>query len=331
MMMETSVSQRQGLVEELFQETQKNVAHFFEHLNLEDTRKVFEHLLHSTGTVFLTGVGKSGIIAKKVATTMSSSGTKAVYLSPLNALHGDVGIVSKDDTVLLFSKSGESDELLHLCPTIRNKGAYLIAVVSNMESRLAKACDLSINLPVAKELCPFDMAPTTSTLVQLMFGDLLAMALMRSKHFSKSDFAQNHPAGRLGKRLTFTVKDLMLIGDAIPLAGSNDLLINVLSEFSGKKCGCLLITDEEKRLIGIFTDGDLRRSLQKHGAMVLHKPLSELMNPSPRSIDSKYLAFDAMKYMEADQKRPITVLPVVDTEEKVVGIIKMHDIVQSGI
>ena len=331
MLSKTSIDERQDLVEELMGEMQKNVQYFFESASQETMSKLFEHLLQSSGTIFLTGVGKSGIIAKKIAATMNSSGTKALYLSPLNALHGDVGMVAKGDSVLFFSKSGESDELLHLCPIVRNKGAFLIAVISNSDSRLAKACDFSIELPVARELCPFNIVPTTSTLVQLMFGDLMSMVLMRSKRFTVDEFAQNHPAGRLGKRLTFLVKDLMISGEGVPFASPNDLLINVLSEFSGKKCGCLLIIDEERRLIGIFTDGDLRRSLQKYGAMVLHKAMHELMTLNPRHIDEKVLAFDAVKYMEADQKQPITVLPVVDSEKKVVGIIKMHDIVQSGI
>jgi arabinose-5-phosphate isomerase len=282
------------------------------------------------GTIFLSGVGKSGIIAKKIAVTMSSSGTKALYLSPLNALHGDIGLVTSGDAVLFLSKSGETDELLHLCPAIRNKGARLISVVSSLDSRLAKACDLNIVLPVSKELCPFNMVPTTSTMVQLIFGDLLAIALMNRKQFTVDDFAQNHPAGRIGKRMTFTVRDLMITGDRVPLAAPENILIDALSEFSGKQCGCLLVIDAAERLLGIFTDGDLRRSLQRHGAMVLHKSLRELMTTTPRFIHAKMLAYDAMKFMEADPKRPITVVPVVE-DGKVVGILKMHDIVQSGI
>ncbi|HXF28831.1 MAG TPA: CBS domain-containing protein, partial [Chlamydiales bacterium] len=183
---------------------------------------------------------------------------------------------------------------------------------------------------VARELCPFDMVPTTSTIVQLIFGDLLAIALMRLKGFTLEDFRHNHPAGRLGKRLLLTVKDVMISGAGAPLISPAEVLINALPEFSGKKCGCLIVVDEEVKLLGIFTDGDLRRALQKHGAMVLHKTMKELMTPSARFIDPKMLAFDAMKQMEADQKRPITVLPVVDGG-KVVGILRMHDIVQSGI
>jgi arabinose-5-phosphate isomerase len=324
-------AQKESMLEELFAETQNNVAYFFKNFDLDDLEKLWLHLLASPGSVFLSGVGKSGIIAKKIATTMSSSGTKALFLSPINALHGDLGVVARGDTVLLFSKSGESDELLQLCPALRNKGAFLVAVVSNKESRLAKSADMTVCLPVSKELCPFDLAPTTSTLVQLMFGDLLAIALMRAKHFTKDDFAQNHPAGRLGRRLLLTVQDLMLKGRDLPLAKPEDTLISVLAEFSSKKCGCLMIVDQAQTLLGIFTDGDLRRSLEKHGASVLEKKMGELMTENPRFIPHTSLAFDAMKTMEIDPKKPITVLPVLNEHKRVEGIIRMHDIVQSGL
>jgi len=330
-MQDTLLLEKQGLIANLLEESKQNILYFFEALDVQTVQRLFDHLIESTSTIFISGVGKSSLVAKKVVATMNASGTKALYLSPMNALHGDVGMVSKGDTVLMLSKSGESDELMQLCPALRNKGAFLVAVVCNPTSRLAKAADLVVHLPIAKELCPFDMVPTTSTQAQLLFGDLLSIALMRAKGFTIEEFRHNHPAGRLGKRLTITVKDLMLIGDDVPLAAPEDLLINVLSDFSGKKCGCLIIVDKAGVLMGIFTDGDLRRSLQKHGAQVLHKSLQEIMTPNPRFLDSKGLAFDAMKYMESDQKRPITVLPVIDDEKRVVGILKMHDIVQSGL
>lgn len=327
---DTLVTEEQDLLSALFQETRENLSYFFEQVDLEPIRRLISHLLDSKGTLFLTGVGKSGIIAKKIAMTLASSGTKAIYLSPLDALHGDIGVVSEGDTVLLFSKSGETDELLHLCPALRNKKAVIVAVVSNAISRLVKASDIQVILPVVKELCPFDMVPTTSTLVQLLFGDLLAIALMQAKRFTVDDFAENHPSGRLGKRMTYRVKDLMITGKAVPLAFPDDLLITVLAEISGKKCGCLLVADKDARLLGIFTDGDLRRSLQKYGTILLHKPLKELMTQNPSCIDSKTLAYVALKNMEQDPKRLITHLPVVD-DGKLVGLLKMHDIIQAGI
>jgi len=330
MVLEIQKSSNEVLIDSLIDEAKNSLAYFFDHFDTASMSGLMDHLLLHDSTLFLTGVGKSGIIAKKIAMTLSASGTRALFLSPMDALHGDLGFVQEDATVLLFSKSGESDELISLCPALRNKKAYLIAVVSNEKNRLSKACDMQIVLPVLRELCPFNMVPTTSTLVQLLFGELLTGALMRAKKVTLEEFATNHPAGRIGKRLTFRVRDVMVQGDAIPFAHGSEVLINALSEFSSKKCGCLVIVGSEKKLVGIFTDGDLRRSLQKYGAQVLHKKLDELMTANPRSIDSKTLAWDAMKMMEADQKRPVAILPVVD-EGKVVGLLKMHDIVQSGI
>ncbi len=328
--MQPLVTQNQDLVEELFLQTQSYIAHFFEKLNLDAVRSVVEMLLCCEGTLFLSGVGKSGIVAKKIAMTMNSCGIRSGFLSPLNALHGDIGIISEDDVVLLLSKSGETDELLNLCPALRNKGASIIAVVSNGSSRLAKAADKVVMLPVAKELCPFDIAPTTSTTVQLIFGDLLAMALMRSKKVSIDNFVENHPAGQIGKRLTFKVKDLMMRGAALPLCPPHTLLVDVLVELSNKKAGCVLIVDDEMHLLGLFTDGDLRRALQKHSAEALTLPISELMTKTPRSISPDAMAYDAMQQMESNQKGAITSLAVVENG-KLTGLVRLHDIIQSGI
>jgi arabinose-5-phosphate isomerase len=318
------------LIDTLFCQSQAHLGYFFEHLDLDELRAVVNQLLTCQGTIFLTGVGKSGIISQKIAMTMSCYGIRALSLCPTNALHGDIGLVSDKDIVLLLSKSGETEELLHLCPALRNKGASLIAVVSSRNSRLAKACDSSIFLPVAKELCPFDLAPTTSTVVQLLFGDLVATALMRHKSVSVDDFAGNHPAGRIGRRITLRVRDVMLQGAMIPLCSPEAALVDILVELSDKRCGCILAVDSEKRLLGIFTDGDLRRALQKGGSGALSLPVGDLMTSSPRLAHPEMFAYDAMCLMESDQKRAITVLPVVDNGF-VVGLIKLHDIVQSGL
>lgn len=328
--MQPLLTKSRDLVEELFLQSQSHLAHFFEKIDLDHLRQVVDHLLACSGTVFLTGVGKSGIVAKKIAMTMNSCGVKAGYLSPLNALHGDIGMVSPGDCVLLLSKSGEADELLSLCPTLRNKGASLVAVVSQAECRLAKACDLTMVLPVAKELCPFDLAPTTSTVVQLLFGDLVAIALMRAKEVTINSFVLNHPAGQIGKRLTLKVKDLMVREKGLPLCNPEEKLVDSLVELSNKKCGCILIVDEKRQLLGMFTDGDLRRSLQKHGADALSLTMQELMTKTPRSVDPDLLAYDAMKDMESNQKGAITSLAVVK-EGVLVGLIRLHDIIQSGL
>ena len=330
MFMQPLISQSQDLVEELFLQTQSHLAYFFDTLNLDSLRRVVSHLLTCKGTVFLSGVGKSGIVAKKIAMTMNSCGIRAGFLSPLNALHGDIGIISSDDVVLLLSKSGETDELLSLCPALRNKGASLIAVVTSKDTRLGKACDFAIELPLAKELCPFDIAPTTSTTTQLIFGDLVAIALMRSKKVTIDNFVENHPAGQIGKRLILKVSDLMVRGDALPLCGPKKELVDVLVELSNKKSGCVLIVDENKKLLGVFTDGDLRRALQKHKAMALSLPIEELMTKTPRTIAPRALAYDAMKEMESNQKGAITSLAVVEGDN-VVGLVRLHDIIQSGL
>ncbi len=324
------VTRKQDVVEELFIQTQSHLGYFFEHLSLDALRRVISHLLECRGTVFLSGVGKSSIVAKKIAMTLNSCGIKAGFLSPLDALHGDIGIVSTGDVVMLLSKSGETDELLNLCPTIRNKGASIVAVVSHEDSRLVKASDLFIVLPVAKELCPFDLAPTTSTTVQLLFGDLVAIALMRTKNVTIDNFVMNHPAGQIGKRLILKVSDLMLRGDQLPLCKPNERLVDVLVELSNKKSGCVMIVDDSMHLLGLFTDGDLRRALQKHQADALSLEIQELMTKSPRTIAPQALAYDAMKEMERNQKGAITSLIVVDGG-KAIGLIRLHDIVQSGL
>lgn len=331
--MQPLLTERKDFVEELVIEMQSHLAYFFDKLNLDSLRMVIDHLLSCKGTLFLSGVGKSSIIAKKIAMTLNSYGIKAGFLSPLNALHGDIGMISAGDVVLLLSKSGETDELLNLCPAVRNKGASIIAVVSDAESRLAKASDLSIVLPVAKELCPYDLAPTTSTTVQLLFGDLIAIALMRQKEVTIDNFVLNHPAGqigKIGKRLILKVSDLMLSGKSLPTCGPKEKLVDVLVELSNKKCGCILIVDEQKRLLGLFTDGDLRRALQKYKADALQHSIEELMTRTPRVISPTLLAYDAMREMESNQKGAITALAVVDNEA-LVGLIRLHDIIQSGL
>jgi arabinose-5-phosphate isomerase len=242
-------------------------------------------------------------------------------------LHGDIGFVSPGDVFLCFSKSGESQELLELIPHIRKKGAFAIGIVSHPDSRLSKACELSVFLPIQRELCPFDLAPTTSAAAQLIFGDCLAIALMKAKNFSLADFAANHPSGFLGRKITLKVSDLMLKGKAIPICQPGDPLIQVLHELSSKCCGCLLVVDGEQHLQGIFTDGDLRRAIESKGPDALQMPLVSLMTRSPKMISADCLVMQAMQRMEEDPAHPVTVLPVVENH-KVLGLLRMHDILQ---
>lgn len=319
------------MLQNLIKQESESLNHFFDHLDLDEAEALIDTLQECKGMIIITGIGKSALVAEKIALTMTSTGTRAFFLSPINALHGDIGIVSKDDIFIMLSKSGETDELLHLVPPLRNKGVKIIAIVNNEKSRLAKACDIAMVLPMEKELCPFDLVPTTSAATQLIFGDLLAVSLMMNKNFSIIEYAINHPAGKIGRSLTLRVKDLMLTGNDLPLCTPQDKLLDTLVELSNKKCGCVLIVDANKTLLGIFTDGDLRRALQKHGPKALDTSMQELMTKTGRSISEDKMAIDALQLMEADQKHPITVLPVISEQRCVVGLIKMHDILQSGL
>ncbi len=315
-----------------FFNTQKDsLNYFFEHLNLDQIEKLIDRLACVQGTIFFTGVGKSGFIAQKITATFVSMGIKSHFLSPMDALHGDLGIVDQEDVLVVLSKSGESEEILNLIPFIRNRSIPITAVVCKQKNRLVSASDFSIYLPMKQELCPFDVVPTTSAEIQLIFGDLLAVALMQKRNLSLEEFKLNHPGGKIGKLLNIRVKDLMLKDPHIPFCAPNDLLIDVLNELSEKRCGCLLIVDEKKILQGIFTDGDLRRALEKHGPEIFKLKMSQLNVHFPKTIKEEKLAVDAMRLMEADQKRPFMVLPVINEEKKVKGLIKMHDILQSGI
>lgn len=317
------------VLQELFQKEQQQLQRFFGEVDIASTEKLLQILSAVTGKIVLTGVGKSGLVAKKMAVTLTSTGTRALYLCPMDALHGDVGIVSDKDIVLMISKSGESEELLRLAPAVKNKGAKLVALVSNPESRLAKMADFPIFLPVTDELCPFNMAPTTSTVIQAIFGNVIAVALMRLRKFSVDDYAENHPAGRLGKRMTMKVKDLMLTGAFIPTCLPTQTLLDTLVELSRKRCGCVLVTDHNNHLTGIFTDGDLRRALQTHGEKVMQCTIEQLMTKNPKTIEPTLSAWEALAVME-DKAREVTVLPVVE-EKRVVGLLKLHDILQAGL
>lgn len=320
------------MLKQLLDSERQYLNYFFDNFDVEAAEQMLRLFQECKGVLLFTGIGKSGLVAEKIAVTMTSTGTRALFISPTNALHGDIGFVTDKDIFIAISKSGESEELLNLIPYIRNKGAKVVAIASNPTSRLVKASDISINLPVKKELCPFDMAPTTSTVVQMLFGDMIAVALMNHHKFSLDQWMLNHPAGRIGKRLSLKVRDLMITGKEIPVSKPHHKLVDSLVELSNKRCGCVLVVNDDDKLEGIFTDGDLRRALQNNGPQALDLPLEQLMTKPPRTIHSDALAWKAVQVMEDDQKHPITVLAVVHPDnQKLEGIIKMHDIVQSGI
>lgn len=319
----------------LFHKEREMLDHFFDQIDLRAVEQLLALLQACKGIVIVTGIGKSGLVAEKIALTLTSTGTRAFYLSASNALHGDIGIVQSEDIFLMISKGGESEELLQLIPFLRNRNVKVAAIVNQPNSRLAKSADLSIVLPLKKELCFYDLVPTTSTVTQMIFGNILAVALMLDKiehnKFSLAEYALNHPGGKIGRRLTLKVKDLMLKDQDLPLCAPQDKLLETLVTLSNKRCGCVMIVDAQGKLQGIFTDGDLRRALQKYGPQALECRMQELMTSTPRAIAPSEKAINALQLMESDQKRPITVLPVVSDEQKVEGLIKMHDILQSGL
>jgi len=317
-------------VKDLLRRQQSHLSHFYNNLDAAKADEMVNFCAATPGLLVLTGIGKSGLVAEKIAMTLVSTGTKALYLPTTNFLHGDIGILSKDDTVIMLSKSGETHELLHLIPFIQKRGSRVAAWVSNPQSRLALHADCTITLPVEQELCPFDLAPTISAEVQLLFGDALAISLMKRKGFSLTDYSENHPAGTIGKKATLTVQDIMLPLDKLPLCHPSKTLQEVLPEFSEKRLGCLIVANEQREIQGIFTDGDLRRALQSQGSSVLEKTLSALMTPAALTTRPREMAWDAMKLMQKDPSRWVMMLPVVDGRH-VVGLIRMHDIIHAGI
>jgi len=320
------IKQNRDMLEELFQEQRALVNAFFDCVDLKVAQKVLDACLACKGKIVFSGVGKSGIVAEKLATTLTSTGTSSVHLTPTNALHGDIATIRAEDLLILLSKSGESDELLDLIPLAKQRVVKTMTWVSNDASRLARLCDFSMTLPLKKELCPFDLAPTTSSALQLIFGDILIVALMKSKKFSLDEYALNHPAGAIGKKATMRVADLMLREGALPLCGPDDLLKNVLVTLSEKRCGCILITKGDQ-MLGIFTDGDLRRALQ-NPSFTLEVKIKDLMHAVFESISPDAMAFEALKKMEG--KKRVMMLPVIENN-RLVGLIHIHDILQAGL
>jgi len=319
------------MLADIFEKERLYLNYFFDRFDLASAEAVLQECYKCQGIIFFTGIGKSEVMAQKIASTLTSTGTRALFLAPTNALHGDIGINSDKDLFIILSKSGESDELLNLLPFIRSRGTTIISIVSNINSRLVKGSDLTVILPIDKELCPFDLAPTISAQAQIIFGDILAVGLMKLKNFSLDEYARNHPAGTIGKRITTRVSDLMIDRANVPLCRPDDKVMDTLLVLSKKRCGCVLIADQEHKLEGIFTDGDLGRALNSYGAAILDQPISSLMKSNPRRIEPNALAWKALQEMQSNPSNPITVLAVTDPMEKILGLIKMHDIVQAGI
>lgn len=283
------------------------------------------------GKVVTVGVGKSGHIAQKVAATLTSTGTPAVFLHPSDALHGGIGLVAVGDVAVVFSNSGETAEVLELLPYLQHRRAPVVAVVGNLSSSLARRADVVLDASVEQEACPLGLAPTTSTTVALAIGDALAMTLMGVKRLTPEDFALNHPGGRLGKRLTLKVSDLMRGGDENPTVPAAATLLEAVRAISRGGLGAVNVVDARGRLEGIITDGDVRRALQRVGLEDLAGLTCEgVMTRRPVVVPPDMLAHAALQLME-NRPSQIAVLPVVDGDGRCVGLLRLHDIVRSGL
>ncbi|KAF8388239.1 hypothetical protein HHK36_026905 [Tetracentron sinense] len=314
----------------LFKSQQKYLNFFFQNLDQTQTLTFTQTLLNAKGTIFFTGIGKSGFVAQKISQTLVSLGIRSSFLSPVDALHGDIGILSKSDLLVFFSKSGNTEELLKLVPCAKAKGVFLISVTSSEGNLLTGVCDLNVHLPLERELCPFDLAPVTSTAIQMVFGDTVAIALMGARNLTRDEYAANHPAGRIGKSLIFKVKDVMKKQEELPVCREGDLIMDQLVELTSKGCGCLLVIDDECHLIGTFTDGDLRRTLKASGEGIFKLTVGEMCNRNPRTICPDAMAVDAMQKMESPPS-PVQFLPVINHQNVLIGIVTLHGLVSAGL
>ncbi len=298
------------------------------HIDRQFVRAV-DTIVATKGKVIITGIGKSGLVGQKIASTMTSTGTPAYYLHPSEGAHGDLGILGKDDVLVALSNSGESAEVLNIIPFVRRLGIKLIAIVGNKASALARGADIVIHVPVDKEACPFGLAPTASTTAELAVGDALAVVLLLKRGFTKDDFALFHPGGALGKRLLTRVENLMHTGSDIPCVHTSTPMKDVLVEITSKRMGLTGVYDMHDRLTGIITDGDLRRALEKYPDL-LEKTASRIMTRNPKRIEKDAPAVKALTIMETHSITSLFVTSNGD-KDKPIGIIHLHDILKAGI
>lgn len=284
-------------------------------------------ILKSTGRVVLSGMGKSGLIARKIVATLNSTGTAAIYLHPTDALHGDLGMVRQEDVVILLSKSGETEEISNLLPMLKRLNVKLIAMCGNKNSSLAKSCDILLNISVKEEACPYDLAPTASTTATLVMGDALSVALLEKRGFTAEDFAHLHPGGSLGKRLSLKIKEIMITGDQIPIVYLDSSIKDVIVEITSKRLGTTCVIDDKGILTGIITDGDLRRLLEKT-LDIKDLKAKDVMSKNPKKMKEDILASFALQQMENFK---ITSMVVTDSSNKPIGIIHLHDLINLGL
>jgi arabinose-5-phosphate isomerase len=284
--------------------------------------KAVEAILNAKGRVILTGIGKSGLIGRKIASTLNSTGTPAIFLHPVEAAHGDLGTVTMGDIILAVSNSGQTSEINAILPILRKMGAKLICFTGVLASPMAKLCDIVIDVGVEKEACPLGLAPTASSTAALAMGDALAVALINRRRFEKKDFRRFHPGGTLGERLAIKVREVMITGERIPMVALGSLMRCAIQEMDSKRLGATLVVDEGQRLAGIITDGDLRRALLKIED-VHHIPVEEVMSSATKTIDVDQTAAEALGIMEL---HAITHLAIVDEHKTVKGIVHLHDL-----
>ena len=304
----------------------ESIANLIEKIG-NDFAKAVEIMYKSKGRVILTGMGKSGLIARKIVATMNSTGTAAIYLHPTDALHGDLGMVRKEDVVIIISKSGMTDELARLFPMFKRLGVKIIAMSGNKDSDLAVESDIFLDISVKEEACPHDLAPTSSTTATLVMGDALSVALLEKRNFTLDDFAFLHPGGSLGKRLSLKIKEIMISGDGVPIVKENAEFKDVIFEMTSKRLGTTSVVDAEGKLKGIITDGDLRRLLER--TMDINGlTAKDVMSKNPKVLQAEYLASFALQKME---NYNITTLIIIDEENNPTGIVHLHDLIKLGL
>jgi len=283
----------------------------------------------SRGRVIVTGIGKSGIIANKIAATLTSTGTQAIYVHAGEALHGDIGIISSNDILIAIGKSGESGELNTLLPIVRKIGAKIIAITASALSRMAKSSDIVLELKIPREACPLNLAPTSSTTASLVLGDAIAVALMKLKKVSTADYARTHPGGQLGKRLLLQVADVMRTGSRNPVVNINDTVRHMLALITEGQAGAISVVGPKQVLAGLVSDYDVRKVLER-GAAIFDLKIRDIMNPKPMFVFEDQMATEALDLMRS-RKKPTNILPVLSRDQKVVGMVHIMDLVSAGI
>lgn len=292
----------------------------------DEFEKAVKLIIACKGRVVLTGMGKSGLIARKIVATMNSTGTAAIFLHPTDALHGDLGMVRRDDVVIILSKSGNTEEVINLVPMIQRLHVPIIGIMSNRNSKLGSEADIVLEMGITEEACPLDLAPTSSTTAMLALGDALAVCLLELRGFTQEDFAQLHPGGSLGKRLSLRIKEIMIKGDKVPVVREETSFKETIFEITSKRLGMTCVVDEENKLTGIITDGDLRRLLEKSQDLKGIKA-GEMMTSKPKTISPDLLASFALQQME---RFKITAL-VVAEEKNIKGVVHLHDLINLGL